>query len=171
MSTCKTKKCGCTDVGLTTSIACGHPDCPNGTQCAESFSSDCIVYTGPNIIYNIAGGLAPIITTGMSMSEIAQIFVIWAQTDATKRGDVYLHFNGIVTSTTIPLAWNPIPGATAYEIHISTAATGPYTLIATTTNLYYTLTALPVNTIQYIYVQGVTVTTVSLIIQVSTTLT
>lgn len=51
MSNCKTKKCGCLDVGLTTPSPCPHDqyECPNPEPCAETFSDCCIIHDGDGI--------------------------------------------------------------------------------------------------------------------------
>jgi len=51
MSTCKTKKCGCLDTGLTTQPPCIHdtPECPNPDPCSETFSDCCVVHDGDGI--------------------------------------------------------------------------------------------------------------------------
>jgi hypothetical protein len=56
-STCNNKncnnstKCGCTDSYLTSPLPCPTPvDCPEAQPCSETFDSQCIIYTGDNII-------------------------------------------------------------------------------------------------------------------------
>lgn len=44
-------KCGCTDSYLTSPLPCPTPiDCPTAQPCSETFDSQCIIYTGDNII-------------------------------------------------------------------------------------------------------------------------
>lgn len=44
-------KCGCTDSYLTSPLPCPTPiDCPAAQPCSETFDSQCIIYTGDNII-------------------------------------------------------------------------------------------------------------------------
>lgn len=43
-------KCGCADTALTTPISCNPPLCPVPEPCAETFSTDCILYMGDGIV-------------------------------------------------------------------------------------------------------------------------
>ena len=50
---CGCKKCGCTDTGLITPIACPTPiGCPSPEPCSEVINAQCIVYTGLDIECN-----------------------------------------------------------------------------------------------------------------------
>lgn len=51
MKSCKTKKCGCIDTGLTTPTPCAHDtiECPVPDPCAETFSDCCVVHNGDGI--------------------------------------------------------------------------------------------------------------------------
>jgi hypothetical protein len=63
---CGCKKCGCTDTGLITPIACPTPiGCPSPEPCSEVINAQCVVYTGPPIICNTV----TIVATGDTMAE------------------------------------------------------------------------------------------------------
>lgn len=51
MKSCKTKKCGCIDTGLTTPTPCAHDtlECPTPDPCAETFSDCCVIHNGDGI--------------------------------------------------------------------------------------------------------------------------
>jgi hypothetical protein len=109
---------------------------------------------------------------GISMSEALQCLTSYLCSggDITS-GLVYLHLNGIVTSSSIPLTWNPITGDTSYQIYmkLSTDPTSSFALVTTVSPTYATITGLLPNTSYDFYVQGVTTSSTSMIIRVTTT--
>jgi len=172
---CKTAPCGCADKGLTTQpVLVNTTFCPTPNPCSEQFSSDCIVYTGPELLCagRLVGDLATIMPAGISMSEALQCLTSYLCSggDITS-GLVYLHLNGIVTSSSIPLTWNPITGDTSYQIYmkLSTDPTSSFALVTTVSPTYATITGLLPNTSYDFYVQGVTTSSTSMIIRVTTT--
>lgn len=46
---CEPKYCGCADKAIPTGPFCGSLSCPDPEPCAETFSAECIVYTGNDI--------------------------------------------------------------------------------------------------------------------------
>jgi len=77
----------------------------------------------------------------------------------------------LITSTSIPLIWNAITGDSSYGVYrkLATAPVASFALIATVTNTYATVSSLTANTAYDFYVEGVTTTTKSLYIRLTTT--
>jgi len=111
---CRTKPCGCNDVGLTTQSACGHVDCPNPEQCAETFSGECIVYTGDTII-------DANIQYGDRFNEIVQKLVLMFTNpmciDPTSSCQSPIGLmSTAITTTAVTVKWLPAPGAISYNL-------------------------------------------------------
>ena len=159
---CETLPCGC-EKGLTTPPPCSVNTvyCPTPNPCAEEFSSDCIVYTGPELLCINNRSLPPIldsiIPTGVSVSEAIQMLVNYVCSGDSQQGLVNLRVNGTVTSTTIPLIWNPITGNTSYTINmkLSSDPISSFAVVATISNTYATVTGLLPNTSYDFYIAGV----------------
>lgn len=170
---CQTTPCGCSDVGLTTPPPCSVNTvfCPTPNPCAEEFSAACIIETGPNLLKIVGGYLNIIIPTGIPQSQVNQILYDMIINGVNTGGLVYLHTNGLITSTSIPLIWNAITGDTSYRIYskLATAPVASFALIATVTNTYATVSSLTANTAYDFYVEGATTTTKSLYIRLTTT--
>lgn len=63
---CSKLKCGCQDTALTTPAPCPTPvDCPTAQPCSETFDSECIIYTGADIMC----GLDTVVASGTNMSD------------------------------------------------------------------------------------------------------
>ena len=61
--------CGCKDTGLLTPPPCGPGvDCPDGTECTETFDATCTYYTGEDIVCNDV----VIVTAGNNVTEMIQ---------------------------------------------------------------------------------------------------
>jgi hypothetical protein len=170
---CQTTPCGC-EKGLTTPPPCSVNTafCPVPNPCAEEFSSDCIVYTGPELLCgdNPLTVLTSIIPTGISVSEALQILVNYVCNGATDQGNVYLRLNGTVTSSSIPLTWDSITGNTSYEIYmkLSSAPVGSFALVSTVLTTYATITGLLPNTSYDFYIEGATTNQKSMYIRITT---
>lgn len=170
---CQTVPCGC-EKGLTTPPPCSVNTtfCPTPNPCAEEFSSDCIVYTGPELLCgnNPLTTLTSIIPTGVSVSEAIQIMLNYVCSQVTTNGTVYLRINGQVTANSIPLTWNAITGDTSYKIYtkLATDPVGSFALISTVSPTYATITGLLPNTAYDFYIQGVTSGTRSMYIRITT---
>lgn len=113
---CKIKKCGCTDTGLTTPTPCEHDtvSCPDPDPCPETFSDECVVHTGDEIVE--LG-----ILQGDRLDDILQLLALWytnpscVQPGVGCSSPLGLHSIGI-TTTTIKLGWNPTTTALGYEV-------------------------------------------------------
>ena len=172
---CQTTPCGCSDVGLTTPPPCSVNTvfCPTPNPCAEEFSAACIIETGPNLLKLAAAPAPPniIIPTGIPQSQVNQILLNMILNIVNTGGLVYLHTNGLITSTSIPLIWNSITGDTSYGVYmkLATAPVANFVLITTVTNTYVTVSSLTANTAYDFYVKGVTTAIESLYIRLTTT--
>jgi len=122
MGTCKTKPCGCVDKGLTTQTPCSQntPDCPDPEQCAETFSGECIVYTGDTIV-------DANIQYGDRFNEIVQKLTLMILNpgcmDVSAACQSALGLMSIaITSTTATIKWNAVPLATSYVLEYKEAS-------------------------------------------------
>jgi hypothetical protein len=170
---CQTTPCGCSDVGLTTPPPCSVNTvfCPTPNPCAEEFSAACIIETGPNLLELTSVPPSIIVPTGIPQSQVNQILYDMIINSVNTGGLVYLHTNGLITSTSIPLIWNSITGDSSYGVYmkLATLPVGSFVLIATVTNTYVTVSSLTANTAYDFYVKGVTTATESLYIRLTTT--
>lgn len=131
-STCKcTKKpCGCEDAPLTTGSPCAQdtPECPNPNPCAETFSSDCIIFTGDSILdtgFNY----------GDNLTVLMQKLSIWLTNPNcinpafSCKSPVNFRTTNI-TTTTIKLAWDAVASATLYIVEYKLSTSNTWTLNA-----------------------------------------
>lgn len=122
MSDCKKKPCGCDDGALVTPPPCenGTPTCPNPDPCSETFSTDCVVYTGDSIV-----DLG--ITRGDRLSTILQRIGLWLTNPgcitpgSSCLAVVDFHSTSIGTST-VALAWSAVTTATGYTVEYKEAS-------------------------------------------------
>jgi len=155
MSTCKTKPCGCLDVGLTTPTPCEHDtvSCPDPDPCPETFSDDCVVHTGDPIVE--LG-----INTGDRLSNILQLIALWytnpscVQPGVACSSPLGLHSIAI-TTTTVKVGWNPTTTATAYEVEYREINTLSWTVNPQVTTTVDTIGGLLPNASYYIRVKPV----------------
>jgi len=129
---CKTKKCGCTDTGLTTQPPCNQntPSCPDPEACAEVFSGECIRYTGDTIVDSD-------IQYGDNFNEIAQKLTLMILnpgcTDYTNPfATIFAPLNIMsiaITQTAITIKWDAEPTAINYTFNYRVAGFGPWTSV------------------------------------------
>jgi len=82
MSTCKhTVPCGCGDKALTTPPPCNTSGPCAGEPCAELFSNQCIVYTGPTVEKSINGALFTINTGDRIDATLQKLMQALSSTD------------------------------------------------------------------------------------------
>lgn len=122
MSRCKTKPCGCKDTGLTTNPPCSQNtvDCPNPEQCAETFSGECIIYTGDTIVDPVTG--IPIIQYGERFNEIAQMLILMITNPSCANNTALNVMTTAITTTTTIIKWNPVLLATSYIVEYKAAS-------------------------------------------------
>ena len=119
--TCKSKKCGCEDKGLTTPTPCIHDtfECPNPDPCSETFSSCCVIYDKDTIVDTG-------INKGASMCDIIQILSLWATNplcmdpNAVCKSVLSL-FSTIISPTTITVGWAPNGVPASYQLEYKKA--------------------------------------------------
>lgn len=126
---CKTKPCGCEDQGLHTQPPCEQntPSCPNPDECAETFSGECIVYTGDTIV-------DADIQYGDRFNEIVQKLALMILNpncmDFLTPGTCYSPLNLMsisVSSTGITVKWDATVGSTFYVPQYKLATAIPWT--------------------------------------------
>ena len=126
---CKKKKCGCGDHGLHTHTPCAQntPACPAPEECSETFSGECIVYTGDTIVdANIQFGdrFNEIVQklTLMILNPTCMDFV----TPGTCLSPLNLRSNGI-TSNGITVNWDATSTAVNYVLEYKLASALSFT--------------------------------------------
>lgn len=114
--TCKTKKCGCLDTGLTTQPPCPHdtPECPNPDPCSETFSDCCVRHSGDTIVdINIPQGEPLCVTLQKLALLITNPGCILP--GSTCQSAVNFH-STLISTVTIELAWDAVATATSYTV-------------------------------------------------------
>lgn len=131
---CKTKKCGCADVGLTTPTPCVHDtfSCPNPDPCPETFSACCTIYNRDTIV-DID------LKNGDNLCKAMQLITLWLtnplciQPNATCKSVVNF-FSTTITSSTIGLGWVANGTPDTYQIEYKEAAAVSWTLNTSVSN-------------------------------------
>ena len=153
---CKKQPCGCEDQGLTT--PCPQPvDCNPSNPCSETFSSECVYYTGPTLVCDGQQSQTPLIPTNLPMAEILQVLVAYTCNQDIQGGLFYLRLNGAVTKTTVPLIWNSVDSAdTSYTVYMKLASdpVSSYSSVATVISTMATISGLTTGTEYDFYVEG-----------------
>ncbi len=108
--------CGCGDMVLTTPPSCcaGIPACPNRDPCPETFSAQCLVYTGDTIA-NLN------IQQGDRVSDIIQrlaslIINPGCAYPTSPCQSVVSFYSTYISATTIKLKWGAVSVATSYQV-------------------------------------------------------
>lgn len=145
---CESKYCGCADKALSVSPPCGQGTayCPDPEPCPETFSAECIVYTGDTLP-------ALGITKGDRLDDIIQRFGLWflnqacidpALTSCPAVTGLHTTFIG---SGQINLSWSAVTGATNYTIIYSSDNGSTWVQLSpASVNTYYSVTNLMSNT-------------------------
>jgi len=141
---CKNQPCGCEDQGLTTACPPTIP-CDDPNACPETFDAKCVYYNG--ISDDCTG-----IESGMTVTEvIEQLETVLGPFLCLQCPSIFMPVSGAVdVSLTPTLIWNPVAGATAYDVYLGTV-TPPTTLVLgnTTATSYTVVTPLLENTTYY----------------------
>ncbi len=133
---CKTT-CGCTDDVLNMSLFCEFPECPNPEKCSETFSTDCIIYTGDEI--QDAG-----IPKGVTLTTFLQKLVgIVTNPGCNLPGGTCLSvvgFNSItIAKTTAKFGWGAVVGSTNYILEYKEHGTPTWSSNPAVTTTYDTI--------------------------------
>lgn len=114
--TCKKKKCGCIDTGLTTPSPCGCDVtlCPKPDPCAETFSDCCVIHNGPAIVE--LG-----IESGESLCKILEMMALATTSPACVGADKFCQSpTGLtiisVSSTTAKIGWTIMGTPTNFQV-------------------------------------------------------
>jgi hypothetical protein len=141
---CKNQPCGCEDQGLVTPCPPTIP-CDDPTACPETFDAKCVYYNG--ISDDCTG-----IQSGMTVTEvIEQLEIVLGPFLCLQCPSVFMPISGAVdVSLTPTLIWNPVAGATAYDVYLGTV-NPPTTLVLgnTPSTSYTVVTPLLENTTYY----------------------
>jgi hypothetical protein len=135
---CKTKKCGCEDKGLTTPTPCIHDtfECPNPDPCPETFSTGCVIYTRDSIVdtgFN----------QGDTMSALLQKISLWLTNplcmDPNALCKSALNLYSIQTSpSTIKVGWSPNGTPVNYQVEYKLATSPTWILNPLIANTVFT---------------------------------
>jgi hypothetical protein len=156
---CESKYCGCADKAIPTAPPCGQgtADCPEPEPCSETFSAECIVWTGDDLPQ--FG-----IQKGDRLDDIIQRIILWQLTpgcinpyDSQFPNDPLnncvavtgLHTTQIAASY-VKLVWTSSPTALNYTVVYKKVTDPTWTAVTpnTTTN-YFTVLNLAANTNYY----------------------
>lgn len=114
---CEAKYCGCADKAIPVSPPCGQGTafCPDPEPCPETFSAECIVYTGDSLPQ--LG-----ISKGDRLDDIIQRFGLWFlnqvcidPSTATCASVTGLHTT-LISTNQVNLSWTAVSNATSYTI-------------------------------------------------------
>ena len=144
---CKTAPCSCEDQGLTTPPPCSVDTafCPEPSPCSEQFDSQCIVYNGE-------GNVCADISAGQNLQEVIDTLTSKLEPFLCLQcPSVFIPISGAINVSLTPtLTWNPVAGATGYDVYLGTV-TPPTTLVLgnTTATSYTVVTPLGQGAIYY----------------------
>ena len=168
---CEPKYCGCADKAVPVAPPCGQgtDDCPVPEPCAETFSAECIIYTGDTMPeYGIS--------KGDRLDDIIQRIVLYQVNPGCIKpwesgslppnpGNDCIAVTGLhtdyISASQIKLLWTASPTAVGYVIEYIkiTDMPGPWTYIGTTTlpitTTYYTVGNLQSCTTYYFRIKSV----------------
>lgn len=152
------KPCGCGDNVLTTAPTqnCPAVGCANPNKCAETYGSDCVLYTGDTIA-NLN------IYKGQPLTEILQKLTLLivnpgcAYPTSTCQSVLNLVTTAI-TNATVNLYWNVSGTAASYQIEYRKTTVPSWTLLPTTTLNTGAIGGLSPNTNYYIRVNALCTT-------------
>lgn len=146
---CKIKNCGCLDKGLTTNPPCEQNTiiCPDPEACSETFSGECIRYTGDTIIDND-------IQYGDNFNEIVQKLTLMILNPLCSDyiGGTCLSVLNIrstsIGTTSITIKWDASSTAVTYDFKYKLASAVIWTTIPalSITTLSQVVTGLVTNT-------------------------
>lgn len=94
---CKNKPCGCEDTPLTSPAPCNPIGCPDPYPCTEVINSECVVYTGGDILC----GQEVVVSANSSMDEIYQAIVDFVCGQQIISADITCGQDTIVTAGTL----------------------------------------------------------------------
>lgn len=156
-SPCKTKGCGCEDVGLTTPTPCIHDtfECPNPDPCPETFSACCVIFNKDSIVdtgFN----------QGDSLCLILQKISLWLTNptcmnpNATCKSPLGL-YSTTVSPTTIKVVWSPNGLPTNYQVEYKKAVDLAWSILPILPNTTFTenIGGLAPNTAYHIRVKAI----------------
>jgi hypothetical protein len=150
---CKTKNCGCTDVGLTTPAPCPceAAQCANPDVCPETFSDNCVIHTGDTIV-----DLG--ILQGDALTSILQKMVIKMTqplcVPGTSCASAINFKSTAIGSTTASFVWDPVPstGTTQYILQYRKPSAAVWTSNPIVTTAKDSLSGLEADTQYYVRV-------------------
>jgi len=147
------KPCGCNDTYIKTTSPCDIPVCPSPSPCSETFSTDCAIYTGDNIVDLD-------IQYGDPMSNVIQKFALLITNPGcafpTSPCQSVVGFNSSsVSSTAVKLVWMQAINATNYQVEFRKKTATVWTQNPAVTTLYDTIGNLTPDTEYYIRVNSI----------------
>lgn len=151
---CKEKVCGCADNVLTTKSLCPteYPSCFNPEKCSETFSSDCVIYTGDTIV-NLD------IQKGAKLSDVLQKLVgaivnPGCNFPTSPCLAVVGFYSNAIAQTTASFSWGSVVPAIGYQIQYRQPSVAVWSINPSTTNTYDNIGPLLPNTEYYVRVSS-----------------
>lgn len=153
---CNTKYCGCADKAILASPPCGQDTlyCPTPEPCAETFSTNCVVYTGDSIV-NLD------INKGDRMDDVIQKLVLALTGGCIATGGCESPIGlktTYISQTIVKIAWDLSNNSAQYNVEwklsTSLAWTNVSAAITPSPTPEYTVTGLLPNTTYYLRVKS-----------------
>lgn len=146
-------KCGCNDSVLHLPPSCPAPSCPNPEPCAETFSDCCVIHNGDS--YTFIEGDEPTftVTQGERLCDVMQRFITYYFCSTSVLPLISGLKSNTINSTSINVSWNPVAGASYYEVNVSPVSAVAFTVAGTVTantTPNFTITGLTPNTSYYV---------------------
>lgn len=163
--------CGCKDSALNTNVSyqLGTEACPAGEACDQFLASECVVYSGDDLVD------FPL-KDGERVEVTLKKLIMYHLDSAALFGSNGIHApynveSYKITDTTIQIEWDAVANVTDYTVSIAPGSTGVYTDVTAANNeTKHTFINLAPSTTYYIKVtaNGIAVNYSSLVISVTT---
>lgn len=142
--------CGCNSDILSLRPICSSPECANPEKCSETFSTDCIVYTGDTIL-----DLG--IPKGARLTDVLQILMNFAVNPGCASPNspcisVVGFHSRTINQTTVIFDWSALVGTVSYQIQYRPVTSNTWLFNPATNNNFDTIGGLLPNTQYYVKV-------------------
>lgn len=149
---CNTKPCNCSGDYLSSSPFCGViPACANPEKCSETFSTDCIVFTGDSVVdLGIPNGTRLTTLLQLLMKAIVDPGCVLPTAPCLS---VLGFASTAISATTASFSWGQVGGTVNYQLQYALAGPMPtWIMNPVTSNTFDTIGGLTPNTQYYVKV-------------------